>query len=296
MMGSRAVSRRDAEPAQVRPRRRFRLGAGAMPNRLTNEQLKRLHQGEYVAKHLAEGDVRLRRLLPYFNLEASDVVADFGCGCGRLLDLVHDKVASYYGVDFSEEFIAAARRRAVATGARNAAFECAAIEAFCSRYVGQLDKAFTLDLSEHVYDDTLVTTYGAIRQALKPGGRLYVHTPNGDYLLEVLKRIGVLGQFAEHVAVRNARANLRLLQAAGFTIVALRYLPHYVKPLSHLHFLSYVPALGSLFRARLFIECIKLPGSAGTSRIQHPEDSVRCSSSPLPSGESGVRQYQPDRV
>ena len=64
-------------------------------------------------------------MLPLFDLSPDDVVADFGCGNGVLLELVAPRVREYVGVDFSEEFVRAAERRrdapASATGRSTAA-------------------------------------------------------------------------------------------------------------------------------------------------------------------------------
>ena len=225
--------------------------ARPMKPRWTDQQLKDFHAAPYVDKYERKSSARLRRLLPYFDLRAHDVVADFGCGNGMLAELIHGQVERYVGVDFSEPFIAAARRRA--QGFDNVRFECADLRDFCARHPQRFDKAFTLDFSEHVYDDAFESIYSAIRATLKPGGVLYLHTPNGEYFLEVLKDKGVLRQFPEHIAVRTAGENVRLLGRAGFEHVEVRHLAHYIAPLRALHPLAFVPGLGRFFRARLLI-------------------------------------------
>jgi len=228
-----------------------------MKPRATEEELKRLYTGPYVEKYERKSLARLRRLLPYFDLQARDVVADFGCGNGMLAELVHNKVGEYAGVDFSAAFIAAARRGVGARGFTNVRFECADLVDFCSRHPASFDKAFTLDFSEHVHDDTFASIYSAIHGALKPGGLLYLHTPNREYFLEILKEKGLLRQFPEHVAVRTAAENTRLLQSAGYQRIEVTYLAHYVALLRALHPLSFAPGFGKLFRARLLIVCRK---------------------------------------
>jgi 2-polyprenyl-6-hydroxyphenyl methylase/3-demethylubiquinone-9 3-methyltransferase len=226
-------------------------------SRLTTEQLRGLYQGKYVTHHLNQPIYRISRLLPYLKLRKTDIVADFGCGNGILLHVIHDRIARYLGVDWSEEFIAVAKSRCEAMNIDNALFECADITDFCHRNKASFDKAFTMDLSEHIYDEDFVPIYTAIWQSLKPGGTLYLHTPNATYLLEILKRKGIMRQFPEHVAVRNADENIQLLAKAGFSSVTVHYLSHYVRPLSSLHFLSRIPVVGRLFQARLLIECVK---------------------------------------
>ena len=78
----------------------------------TLEELKRLHGQEYVDDYVEkQSPHRLERLLSHMNLNKNQDVADFACGNGIMMGLVAPCVKSYTGVDFSEEFIAAANRR-----------------------------------------------------------------------------------------------------------------------------------------------------------------------------------------
>ena len=225
--------------------------------KFTSDELEDFYKGSYVEKLGKQPVSRLRRLLPYFELKDSDIVADFGCGDGLLLSLIYSRVRRYVGIDFSEDFIAAANKRYSQAQIHNATFQRADIIAFCSQNNNTFDKAFTMDFSEHIYDDMFLSVYSAIFNSLKDNGKLYLHTPNGNYLLEILKNRGVLKQFPQHVAVRNAEENTLLLRQAGFSHVAVHFLPHYVRPLSYLHFLSYIPLIGRYFQARLLIVCSK---------------------------------------
>ncbi|MCI0575508.1 MAG: class I SAM-dependent methyltransferase, partial [Chloroflexi bacterium] len=60
---------------------------------------------------------------------------------------------------------------------------------------------------------------------------LYLHTPNGRYVLELLKKKRILKQSLGHVAVREAQEYKALLAQVGFAAVDIRYLPHYVRSL-----------------------------------------------------------------
>ena len=183
---------------------------------LSDEQLREIYRGDYVERYERKSLARLARLMPSTPLAAGDVVADFGCGNGMLLDLVHDRVRAYHGVDFSAEFIASARRRAERLGAANARFHVSSIEDFCRRHCDTFDVAFAMDLAEHVYNPSWLAILGAIRSSLKPGGRLYLHTPNARFIIEILKARGVLRQHPGHVGVRDAAANRALPEQAGF--------------------------------------------------------------------------------
>lgn len=225
--------------------------------RLSPDQLRDLYRGDYVESFRKGTRIqeRLVRLLPLIDLGTEMVVADLGCGDGLLLDLLHDRVGHYHGIDFSSEFIAAARRNQDAAGIANATFHCESIVDFCARHPGGIDRFFAMDFTEHVYDEDLLPILAAARRALKSGGRLYVHTPDAAFLLEILKDRGILKQVTGHVAVRSAAQYAALMTAAGFRETIVRHLPHYLPAVGWVHALSWLPWAGRHLRARLFLDC-----------------------------------------
>lgn len=232
--------------------------------RQTDEQLRAIYDQAYVDQYDPHAVQRIRRMLPFFELSAGDLVADFGCGNGVLLEVIASAVREYVGVDFSEEFVRAAEQRRAAAGIRNGTFHCGDIVAFCQANPDRFDAGFALDFSEHVYDDQFVRIFRAIHGSLKPGAPLYIHTPNAGYFMERLKERGVLTQVEGHVGVRDARQHETLLRQCGFADVRVRYLAHYLYVASRFHALGFLPVVGRLFRARLLLTCRKtaLPGDA----------------------------------
>ncbi len=223
----------------------------------TPDELKALHGAAYVEAFARVSPARIRRLLPRMRLAPGDRVVDFACGDGLLMEQVAPRVRSYVGVDFSAPFIAAANRRRVRLGIENAEFVCAEIGDFCARHAASFDAAFAMDFSEHVYDPDWLRILGHIHASLRPGGRFYLHTPNAEFFVERMKQRGfILRQFPEHVAVRSPRENRALLEQAGFRVVRLQLLAHY-NALRWLHPLSFLPLLGPLFKARIFIEATR---------------------------------------
>jgi 2-polyprenyl-6-hydroxyphenyl methylase/3-demethylubiquinone-9 3-methyltransferase len=219
---------------------------------------KALHSGAYVDMYERKPLSRLERLLPLMDLRDDQVLADFACGNAMLWEIVHGKVAEYHGVDFSEDFIDAARRREGRIGAPGCNLYCDDIIAFCAANPARFDVATALDFSEHVGDQEFVAIFSAIHASLKPGGRLFLHTPNLSFFLERLKDWGVTPQFPEHIAVRTAGANRELLQRSGFRSdqISVRMIPHY-NVLKLLHPLRQLPIVGGWFEARQFITCLK---------------------------------------
>lgn len=216
------------------------------------DNLKKLYGTEYVKKFEEQDPNRIARLIKLIPLDKNNIVLDIACGDGALSHLIHDKVGKYYGVDFSEEFIKKAKSIRKFS---NVNFINNEIVEFCSETSEKFDQIFALDFTEHVYDDELLKILEAVKLKLKPNGMLYLHTPNGNYFLEILKNKGIMKQIPEHVAVRNANQYKYLLSVAGYKKIEIKYLSHYDSFLNKFHFLSYIPFIGKFFEARLFIKC-----------------------------------------
>ena len=216
---------------------------------------KALHSGRYVERFERRPIDRVAALVRRMRVDANDVVADFACGNGMLLRALGDVRGTYHGVDFSEDFIASARAAALRLGLSNYCFHCSDIVAFCADHPAEFDVAATLDFSEHIDDSAFLEIYAAIRSSLRTGGRLYLHTPNSGFFMEALKAKGVLRQFPEHIAVRNAAATIALLEQAGFDRGRIRveHIAHY-NILRIVHPLRRLPYLGKFFAARIWIE------------------------------------------
>jgi len=198
---------------------------------------------------------RVLRLLKYIDFSRSDRVADYGCGNGLLLDMIADKIGSYDGVDLSADCIQMAERRQRQKAISNAHFYCMSITEFCDCHVDLYDKAFAIDFAEHINDEDFIPIFTSIKRSLKEGGKLYIHTPNGEYIFELLKKWGVMQRSEGHVGIRSDAQYRCLLDETGYSCVKIAYVPHYLRYLSYFHVLSYAPVFGKHFRARLFIEC-----------------------------------------
>lgn len=200
---------------------------------------------------------RLERLCNIIDFKPTYHVVEYGCGNGIWADMIHDKIRTYIGLDFSKPFISIAKERQKTLNTDNVQFECEDIIEYSKLNNDKFDQAYALDFSEHVYDDDFLSIFNAIKSTIRNNGKLYIHTPNGDYFLERLKKIGLLKQTTGHIGIRNSKQYLKLLSQIGFKEINVKYISHYIKLLSLFHFLSYLPIIGKFFRARLLIECIK---------------------------------------
>jgi 2-polyprenyl-3-methyl-5-hydroxy-6-metoxy-1,4-benzoquinol methylase len=220
----------------------------------SKDELKKFYGPDYVDRFEKNQPLfRLSRLMKYVEISKDADIADFGCGNGLLLTYLHDKVRTYSGVDFSEFFIETAKRRQIMLGIENAEFFCESIESFCSRNNEKFDAGFVLDLAEHVPDEEWIRILAAIRKSLKPCGKLYLHTPNAVFFIEIMKKKNfLLHQFKEHVAVRNINENTQMLENAGFSDHNVIQMSHY-NVLKYLDFFKIIPHIGKYFEARIFI-------------------------------------------
>ncbi len=225
----------------------------------SDEELHNFYKKDYCSSVLDKAPNNFyARLIPLLGLRTTDVVLDAGCGTGSLLGYIHDKVKMYYGVDFSSDLISIAKKRylsSLKSSEKKAQFCCDTLENFCANNTQNFDKAFMVDVSEHVYDNELVLFLRGIRDVLKVNGMLYLHTPNEVFIFEKLRKLRLMRQLPQHIAVRNAKDNIALIKAAGFSKITVRYLPHYYAIVALLHPLRKIPFVGKYFEARLFIEC-----------------------------------------
>lgn len=208
---------------------------------------------EYAEMYDQKPISRISRLKKYFNLSQNFVVADFGCGNAMLLDVIHDMISEYHGVDMSEYMIASAAKRAQNIKNIKIVLKCQKISVFSEYNISKFDAAFALDFSEHVNDLDWLNILGCIKKSLKYNGKLYIHTPNGAYFIELFKKHGIINQMPEHIAVRNIESNIKIIKDAGFSNIKIIKLPHYENRQKLFHLLSFIPYVGRIFNARLLI-------------------------------------------
>jgi cyclopropane fatty-acyl-phospholipid synthase-like methyltransferase len=223
---------------------------------MSKEQVDDWYDEEYF-DHYPKHDRRIAQIQRRLSFNPSDQVCEFGSGLGHILFAISDQIQSGLGIDVSEYAVQKSAEAAAAAGIDNIEFASIDIERLDdnSRYANSFDKVLMMDISEHLYDDTISKFFESAKAVLKPGGELLIHTPNADYYLERMKaRNFIVKQFESHIAVRNFGQHLPLLEAAGFSNVRVEYLPHYNKAQKMIDsILMHIPGIRSLFRARLLL-------------------------------------------
>jgi SAM-dependent methyltransferase len=188
---------------------------------------------ERVSPPLLGAGVRQAMLRAMLQPRAGDVVADFGCGSGRMLVWNRASGAHLVGIDVSPHFAAEALAGAdlVLGDLRRLPFAD-----------GAFTKAWSLDVFEHLSREALDAVLREMARVIAPGGRLFVysHVRRNSPLALGLRGINALARGLERVGLIDlAQERLRKsdhlnpltdvpdLEAtvgrAGFRIAQIRY-------------------------------------------------------------------------
>ena len=165
--------------------------------------------------YFAEGRVRiLRECLDAGH--SQPVVLDFGCGTGQATPFLFAGLGAsrVVGVDVSEGQLAVARRD---HGSANAVFH--PIDEF--KPAGQIDVAFCNGVFHHIPRDQRAAMCGYIYRSLRAGGvfALWENNPWNPATHIVMRRI----PFDRHAIMLSSTEAQRLVRAAGFEIVSVRF-------------------------------------------------------------------------
>jgi SAM-dependent methyltransferase len=142
-------------------------------------------------------------VVDHLGLGFRDQVLDVGCGPGWLSEFLARCGYAVTGVDVSEDMVAIARQRVAAinepVGADvDAIAEFHAMPAVDLPWSARFDAAILYDAMHHL--DSEVETLKAIRRALVPGGRIFIHegvrpetgSAGEQFLIEEMERYGTL--------------------------------------------------------------------------------------------------------
>jgi len=223
---------------------------------MAEEQLDQWYDEDYFDQY-PKHERRIRQIVDHTKFEATDSVCEFGCGLGHILLAIADRIHHGTGIDVSEYACSTATAAAEKSGIRNLDFRSLDIIELRheNEYSNQFHKVLMMDISEHLYDDTLRAFFDSAKSVLKPRGQLILHTPNAEYILERMKaRNFILKQFESHIAVRSVAQHIPILEAAGFSQIDVQFLPHHNRILNLLdRVLMHVPIVKRFFRARILL-------------------------------------------
>lgn len=201
--------------------------------RYLDEALHADARHETVSPPLLSAAIRLRMLRKFLRLAPGDRVLDLGCGSGRVMLWNADLGAYHAGIDVSPFFAAQARERIdLALGdLRRLPFGD-----------GAFNKAYALDVFEHLSREALREVLGEANRVLAPGGRLFVysHVRKNSRIAVGLRVVNRLARWLEHLGLLDlSQERLRksdhvnpladipdletMVGAAGFRVARIRY-------------------------------------------------------------------------
>lgn len=136
-------------------------------------------QYSYFTSSLAPG---LVKFLKSENFLKGNVL-DYGCGTGYLLEqMLMNANVNFYGIDFSEESIAAAKAR---TTNKPNLKQLVVADTLPSNFTDeQFDLITLIETIEHLPDDSLHETMQELFRLLKKGGKVFITTPFSENLHE----------------------------------------------------------------------------------------------------------------
>lgn len=186
-------------------------------------------------------------LLRELGLAAGMRIADIGCGTGVMVCEAARLGAEAIGVDVSPAMLHAAKARAEAMGAASIAFQHAGFLSF-DIAAASLDLITTKAALHHLPDFWKAIAIVRMREALKPGGRLYIQDvafscPPGELIaaaeawVDWLDRETPYSREEGACHIREEHSTFawileRMLTEAGFTLVRCEHEEPYAKILA----------------------------------------------------------------
>ncbi|MEX1183825.1 MAG: methyltransferase domain-containing protein [Gemmatimonadota bacterium] len=167
---------------------------------------------------------------------AGRMLVDLGCGMGTFTIESARRGALAIGIDPAPAALRAAAAVAAAERAEHARF----VQGDAVLLPLRDDSAALLlaaDLTEHLDDVTLARVLHEAARVLAGDGVLVIYTPDRQHVFERLRARGIMRQDPSHIAVRTAAELRAAVDAAGFSVESVRWLP------------SHLPLLGLAERA-----------------------------------------------
>jgi 2-polyprenyl-3-methyl-5-hydroxy-6-metoxy-1,4-benzoquinol methylase len=170
-------------------------------------------------------------------LKKNSVVLDVGCGSGVISSFLATQYqAKVIGVDGNPRAIAFA-----STQFPQAQFECRLVDDEFNT-AQQVDGIYCLELIEHIYENQAVVLLNNFYRLLKPGGQIFLTTPNYkslwpaiEWLMDFLNLAPNLGQ-EQHVTFYNPKRLKNLVEQCGFEVRLVRsncFLAPWLAPFSY---------------------------------------------------------------
>jgi 2-polyprenyl-3-methyl-5-hydroxy-6-metoxy-1,4-benzoquinol methylase len=168
---------------------------------------------------------------------ASDFVLDVGCGSGVISSYLAKKYnAKVVGIDGNQDAIDFAKKNFP-----EVSFQCSLVDDDFS-LMTEVDSIYCLELIEHIHENQANILLNNFFRLLKPGGRLFLTTPNYKSAWPLIERamdfMGVAPRLSEdqHVTFYNPETLRKIVINNGFDVKHIRtncFIAPWVAPFSY---------------------------------------------------------------
>ena len=165
-------------------------------------------EAEYL-DHVENFDLIYRAYMP----NNKDVnILDVGCGCGHFLYyLKHKGYNNFKGIDISAQQVEFCKQKIAAEIINADAFE------FLTEHKEEFDLIVSHDVLEHIKKEEVIEFLKLIYSALKPGGQVFLRTPNCGNPMSIRLRYA---DFTHEFCVTE-KSFYQILYMAGFRTIKL---------------------------------------------------------------------------
>ncbi len=167
---------------------------------------------------------KLRSIDALLPPQPGDLVLDVGCGSGVVTSHLGTHGARAIGIDANPGAIEFARQQ---FASESVSFQLGLVDDHFS-IESRVDKIYCLEVIEHIYRPQALSMLGGFRDALHPGGHVFLTTPNYRSMWPLIEwlmdRSGRFPEMAEaqHVEFYHGDMLRGLCQEAGFEVVSMR--------------------------------------------------------------------------
>lgn len=204
-----------------------------------NYQYLALTRGNRVQRFWHQGKVNLLEEIARFTRK--DIILDAGCGSGNVSFYLAKKVKKVIGLDSKNSSIVFARKRLTKIKDKNLSFQKCDLKniPFKDNY---FSKAILFEVIEHLNKNDYKAILSEIYRTLKPGGFLYITTPNKaslwpgiEFILDIFKLVPTL-RGEQHISEMTQRNLKGVVVSQQFEVIcagSLNHLSPFVALFSH---------------------------------------------------------------
>lgn len=199
--------------------------------------------------------LRMAQVTKLINPQKEDKIIDLGCGMGATIYFCSTFGAEVTGVYLSPIAIHKAKEFFKDSNIRFYETDVSDLHIFNNE---SFDKAISLDLIEHIPQETFEKMLKEVFRCLRKGDVLGLYTPSPSHLIERLTAHNfIIKQNPTHIALKRMEDIKAALVKNGFKIEVGYYTPSFIPLLNIERMVQLLPYVGDLFKYRICVNAIK---------------------------------------